>query len=125
LIHPTNIRIVLENSISIKRISLVFMDIPVDDSTTESIYFMTIQELGDKGVRGTRYRDSASFIQIKNAAKGFRTLAFENQSYLQSIDLGQPRTFSEFNIRLRYRVDAEIPLTMSSDYSSIFRIETV
>jgi hypothetical protein len=70
-----DIRIVLENSLSIKSISLVFMDIPVDSQDSESIYYMTIKELGDKNVRGSRYRDAASFIQIKNAPYGMRTLA--------------------------------------------------
>lgn len=120
-----DIRIVLENSLTIKSISLVFMDIPVDSQDSESIYYMTIKELGDKNVRGSRYRDAASFIQIKNAPYGMRTLAFENQSYIQSITFPQPKTISEFNIRLRYRVNAASPLVMSADYSAIFRIETV
>jgi len=101
------------------------MDIPVDTQDSESIYFMTIKELGDKNIRGSRYRDAASFIQIKNAPFGMRTLAFENQSYIQSITFAQPKTISEFNIRLRYRVNAASQLVMSADYSAIFRIETV
>ena len=120
-----DIRIVLENSLSIKSISLVFMDIPVDSNDSESIYYIIIKELGDKNVRGSRYRDVASFAQVKTAPYGKRTLAFENQSYIQSITFPQPKTISEFNIRIRYRVKASAPLIMTSDYTAIFRIETV
>ena len=123
--YSNDIRVLLENSLTIKSISLIFMDIPVDSQDSESIYFMTIKELGNKNVRGSPYRDAASFIQIKNAPFGMRTLAFENQSYIQSITFVQPKTISEFNIRLRYRVNAASPLVMSADYSAIFRIETV
>jgi hypothetical protein len=56
------------------------------------------------------------------AATNQRSFAFENLSYDQTIDLGSNQSFSEFNVQMRYRVDAAQPLEMVSDYSLIFRI---
>ncbi len=116
-----NIRIIIEGGITFRKISLIFADIPNDATDTESLYFITFRELGG-GVRGSRYGDSASFVQCKMAATDQRSFAFENLSYAQTIDLGSNRTFNEFNIQMRYRVDASEPLQMVSDYSLIFRL---
>jgi len=116
-----NIRLVIEGGITFRKISLIFADIPNDVSDTESLYFITIKELGS-GVRGSRYNDNASFIQCKMAATNQRSFAFENLSYAQTIDLGSNQSFSDFNVQMRYRVDAAQPLEMVSDYSLIFRI---
>lgn len=118
-----NIRLTIEGGITFRRISLIFADIPNDSTDSESLYFITIRELGN-GVRGTRYNDSASFVQCKMAATNQRSFAFENLSYAQTVDLGQNRTFTEFNVQIRYRTDAAKPLEMTSDYSCIFRIHT-
>jgi hypothetical protein len=116
-----DIRLVIEGGITFRKISLIFADIPNDAADTESLYFITIRELGS-GVRGTRYNDNASFIQCKLAGLNQRSFAFENLSYSQTVDLGQNMTFNEFNVQLRYRVDAAEPLEMTNDYSLIFRI---
>lgn len=121
---PTNIRILLENSIKIKKISLVYIDLPVDGNDTESNYYLTIQELGEKGLRRTRYRDTASFIHIKGAPQGFRSIAHENQTFSQSIELHKERNFTEFNIQLRYRANTSTPLVINNDYTVIFKIES-
>lgn len=90
------VRIVLENSIQFKKISLVFMDLPIGEDDTggslESSYFMRIAEL-PANVRGTSYADSAAFILIKNASVGYRSISFENSSYSQTIDLGEYKIF--------------------------------
>ncbi len=70
-----NIRLVIEGGITFRKISLIFADIPNDVSDTESLYFITIKELGS-GVRGSRYNDNASFIQCKMAATNQRSFAF-------------------------------------------------
>lgn len=116
-----NIRLTIEGGITFRRISLIFADIPNDASDTESLYFITIRELGT-GVRGSRYNDNSSFVQCKMAATNQRSFAFENLSYAQTIDLGSNQTFTEFNVQLRYRQDADAPLEMINDYSLIFRI---
>jgi hypothetical protein len=118
-----DITLKIEGGITFNKISLIFADIPNDVADTESLYFITIRELGT-GVRGTRYNDNASFIQCKMAGLDQRSFAFENLSYSQTIDLGQNKTFTEFNVQLRYRADAAAPLEMVSDYSLIFRIHT-
>jgi hypothetical protein len=118
-----NIRLNIERGITFRSISLIFADIPNDSADSESLYFITIRELGT-GVRGSRYRDSASFVQCKMAATNQRSFAFENLSYAQTVDLGQNHTFTEFNVQMRYRKDAAEPLAMTSDYSLIFRIHT-
>ena len=69
-----NIRLTIEGGITFRRISLIFADLP-NDVDNESIYFMTIRELGN-GVRGTRYNDNASFVQIKTAPTDSRSFAF-------------------------------------------------
>lgn len=118
-----NIQLKIEGGITFRKISLIFADIPNDSSDSESLYFITVRELGN-GVRGTRYNDSASFVQTKMAATNQRSFAFENLSYAQTVDLGANKTFTEFNVQLRYRSDAVDPLTMTNDYTMIFRIHT-
>ena len=116
-----DIKLIIEGGITFRKISLIFADIPNDVSDSESLYFITVRELGT-GVRGSRYNDNASFVQCKLAAAHQRSFAFENLSYAQTIDLGSNQTFTEFNVQMRYRQDADEPLEMVSDYSLIFRI---
>jgi hypothetical protein len=116
----TNIRVVFQNPLRFSRISLLFMDMPNDSSDTESIYYITIDEL-PYGVRGAKSTDNASFCQIKTIPQGYRSMSFENLSFNQEIDLGMPRIFTEFNIRLKYRQDA-VDLAVSNDFSIIFKI---
>jgi hypothetical protein len=99
------------------------MDFPVDGSETdqEAVYFITIAEL-PKTCRGTRYADQCSFIQVRTSDVGYRSLAFENESFTHTIDLGKPQTFTEFNITIRYRLNTSETLVLESDYSAIFRI---
>jgi hypothetical protein len=123
--NTDSIRIVLENSIQFRKISLIFMDLPIDTNEagdSECSYYMKIREL-PSNVRGAQYGDAASFILIKNSAVGFRSMSFENESYAQEIDIGEPKMFSELNISLHYRKNAATTLSMTSDWSAIFRIE--
>lgn len=121
-LNRESIRVRFDNPITFRKISLIFMDMPNEATDTESMYYVTIEEIG-YGCRGAKAGDSASFIQIKNAPTEYRSFAFENQSFNQVIDLGQNRNFTEFNIKIRYRSGAE-PLQIGLDYSCIFRIHT-
>ena len=115
----TNIRIVFQKPVQFSRISLLFMDMPNDSSDTESIYYITVDELPN-GVRGSQITDNASFCQIKTIPQGYRSMSFENLSFNQEIDLGKRQLFTEFNIHLRYRQDA-VNLAVNNDYSIIFK----
>jgi hypothetical protein len=115
----TDIRIVFQKPITFSRISLLFMDMPNDSSDTESIYYITVDELPN-GIRGSKISDNATFCQIKTIPEGFRSMSFENLSFNQEIDLKTPQLFTEFNIHLRYRQDA-VNLAVNNDYSIIFK----
>jgi len=119
----TKIRVVFQNPVEFREISLIFVDMPNDNVDTESLYYMTIEEVGF-GCRGSKAGDESTFIQIKQAPTNYRSLAFENQSFEQTIDLGMKKTFTEFNIKMRYRMNATSDLVISSDYSCMFRINT-
>lgn len=124
--QPNNIRIVIENSISFRKISLVFADLSIDPDSAgdniESCYFMKFREF-PKNVRGAAFQDSSSFILVKRSAVSYRSMSFENESFAQTIDLGEEKTFSEFNISLHYRSGAAVPLSLTNDWSAVFRVE--
>ena len=114
-----HIRIVFRKPVQFSRISLLFMDMPNDSSDSESIYYITVDELPN-GVRGSQVSDNSTFCQIKTIPQGYRSMSFENLSFHQEIDLGNPQTFTEFNIHMRYRQDA-VNLAINNDYSIIFK----
>lgn len=117
-----DVRIEIENSISFRKISLIFMDLPVDDSVNESIYYIRFREF-PKNIKSASFQDYGAFCVVKQAGNGFRSISFENETFAQTIDLGEVKTFSEFNISLHYRNGASAPLTLTSDWSIICRIE--
>lgn len=121
-----NIRIVIENSITFRKISLVFMDLPIDadaeGDNSESCYYMKFREF-PKNIRSSNFSDASNFILVKRSAVNYRSMSFENESFAQTIDLGNEKTFSEFNISLHYRTGAAVPLSLVSDWTAIFRTE--
>jgi hypothetical protein len=120
-----SIRILIDQSITFRKISLIFMDLPVDEQDVddeESCYYMSFAELGNN-VRGCSYADQSTFILIRASDLGYRSMSFENESYTQELDLGSQKTFSEFNITLRYRKNAAQPLQLVSEWSCILRYE--
>jgi hypothetical protein len=120
-----SIRVIISEGITFQKLSLIFMDLPIDIPDVEdeeSCYYMTIAEL-PKNVRGANYADQSTFILIRNSDVGYRSMSFENESYSQQVDLKSPQTFTEFNITLRYRKGATNELQLISDWSCILRYE--
>jgi hypothetical protein len=117
------IRLTFPHGINFRKISLVFMDFPIDASEDdeEALFYITIDEL-PINVQGTNYADRASFVQVRTSDSGGRSLAFQESSFSQTIDLGSVQTFTEFNITIRYRLKTTETLIINSDYSAIFKI---
>ena len=122
----SDIRIVFQDPVEFSKISLVFMDLPIDEDSSgnndESCYFMRIEEL-PKNIISSQFSDQASFILVKRSPVNYRSMSFENETFMQTIDLGSKQRFSEFNIRLFYRSNAAAQLSLVSDWNAVLRLE--
>lgn len=120
---PTDVVIPLETPINIRKATLIFVDIPIpEDGQAESCFFIRVQEFGTN-VHSSKHTDKGSFVIMRDAEEGYRTLSYENANYTQTLDIGSHKMISELNISFHYRSGATSELTLVDDWSLIMRIE--